>query len=166
MANCELNNLFNTSTTDGLSAKFLANFAENVMMDNYFENWKRDVNNMPKLRTFKLLHSNFEAQSYVRSVLSRQQRSAIARMRSDTYPLEIEKGRYRGTPVEDEKHFLIQCPQYLSKRNTFFADFHIRTSINLSILNDDEILILLLTTNSKFVSNYIIDITQFREQLI
>ena len=147
-------------------------------MDNYFENWKRDVNNMPKLRTFKLLHSN--TQSYVRSVLSRQQRSAISRMRSGTYSLEIEKGRYRGTPanrsfckacksssaVDDEKHFLIQCPQFLSKRNTFFADFHTRTSINLSILNDDEILIILLTTNSKFVSNYIIDITQFREQLI
>ncbi|CAG2213512.1 unnamed protein product [Mytilus edulis] len=57
MANCELNNLFNTSTTDGLSTKFLANFAENVMMDNFFKNWKRNVSNMPKLRTFKLLHS-------------------------------------------------------------------------------------------------------------
>ena len=120
MAYCELNKLFNTSTTDGLSAKFFANFAKNVMMDNFVENWKRDVNNMPKLRTFKLLHSNFETQSYSRSVLSR--RSAFARMRSATCPLEIE------------------------------------------ILNDDEILILLLTTNSKFVSNYIIDITQFREQ--
>ena len=59
----------------------------------------RDVDGMPKLKTFKLLDSCYEVQPYVKANITRQQRSVLARMRCGTYSLEIEQGLYRGIPA-------------------------------------------------------------------
>ena len=78
--------------------------------------------------------------------------------------------RYRGIPVnrrycklcrcsnvEDEKHFLVQCPIYLLEFNLVQANY----DINLSFLTD-----ILLTIDYKLIFNYIIDISKIRERII
>ncbi|CAG2231883.1 unnamed protein product [Mytilus edulis] len=161
MEKCELLELFNNNYTNGLSVKFIANYSELLLRQKHHDKWKLDIVNMPKLRTFRCLETNFETQQYITTNMTRQQRSTLARMRCGTFPLELELGRYRGIPsnrrfckvcndnvsVEDEKHFLIKCPLYSCERNNAFADFQQRNNIDLSVLSDDEILIKLLTTD-------------------
>ncbi|CAG2222861.1 unnamed protein product [Mytilus edulis] len=163
MEKCELLELFNNNYTNGLSVKFIANYSELLLRQKHHDKWKLDIMNMPKLRTFRCLETNFETQQYITTNMTRQQRSTLARMRCGTFPLELELGRYRGIPsnrrfckvcndnvsVEDEKHFLIKCPLYSCERNNAFADFQQRNNIDLSVLSDDEILIKLLTTDCK-----------------
>ena len=87
---------------------------------------------MPKLRTYKLLNCNVQLQaaSYVKFNLTISQRSVLAKMRTGTFPLNIETGRYRGIAVENrlcelcdghqienEKHFVLHCPAYKSLRD-------------------------------------------------
>ena len=80
---------------------------------------------MPKLRTYKHLKTEFYAEPYVQKHLTRTQRSAIARIRCGTFPLEVERGRYRNIPIEqrvckmcnsgsieDEQHFILYCDRY------------------------------------------------------
>ncbi|CAG2254736.1 unnamed protein product [Mytilus edulis] len=180
MEKCELLELFNNNYTNGLNVKFIANYSELLLRQKHHDKWKLDIVNMPKLRTFRCLETNFEKQQYITTNMTRQQRSTLARMRCGTFPLELELGRYRGIPsnrrfckvcndnvsVEDEKHFLVKCPLYLCERNNAFADFQQRNNIDFSVLSDDEILIKLLTTDCKLVSNYIFNISKIRTQLL
>ena len=86
-----------------------------------------------KLRKYKLFKLNYETEPYVKTpILSRSQRSALAKFRCGVAPLEIETGRYSQTPicericfnctklVEDEIHVLILCPVYPNIRATLF----------------------------------------------
>ena len=78
---------------------------------------------MPKLRTYKLLKTEFGVEAYVQAPTQKLYRSAIARMRMEVFPLRLETGRWRGLPVaqrictscdmavvENEEHFLCICP--------------------------------------------------------
>ena len=141
---------------------------------NDFENtWTDEINNMPKLRTYKLLKSRFCAEPYVLKCLSRPQRSAIARIRCGTFPLEIERGRFRSIPldqrickvcnsgcVEDEKHFLIECERYSSLRSRLLAD------LDLSHMSPIDAFKQVLTLNYKSVSNFILDCDKLRRNAI
>ena len=79
---------------------------------------------MPKLRTFAQLAPTFQTAPYAKT-LPRSLRTTIARLRAGVFPLAIETGRWRGQPVEqrrcpvcpgqiveDEFHFLCECPCY------------------------------------------------------
>ena len=71
-----------------------------------------------KLRTYRMLKTEFETEAYVKCILGRQQRSAFARFRCGTAAIRIETGRYEGllknericpvceNVVEDEYHVL------------------------------------------------------------
>ena len=76
-----------------------------------------------------------EPDLYIRSNLSRTQRSHIARLRTGTLPIAIETGRYRHIPanerlckyctseeVEDEFHILFTCSLYQQLKNLFNLD--------------------------------------------
>ena len=69
---------------------------------------------------------------YILADLSKRKRFAVAQFRSGILPLSIETGRFRGVEinnricpvcsqmVEDEFHFLMQCPAYQDLRATMF----------------------------------------------
>ncbi len=84
-----------------------------------------------KLRTYKLFKNEFVTESYVKNVLSRTSRSALAKFRCGVAPINIEIGRYTGTPeeqricptcnicVEDEFHVLMQCCFIMSLERSY-----------------------------------------------
>ena len=86
-----------------------------------------------KLRTFNKFKFDYGAEYYVESVLSRNNRSAIAKFRCGVAPLIIETGRFERLPVdqrlcfhcnglvEDELHAIVVCPLYQDLRDTLFA---------------------------------------------
>ncbi|CAC5362829.1 unnamed protein product [Mytilus coruscus] len=93
MEKCELLELLNNNYTNGLSLKFIANYSELLLRQEHHEKWKLDIMNMPKLRTFKCLETNFETQQYITTNMTRQQSSTLARMRCGTFPLELVVSR-------------------------------------------------------------------------
>ena len=86
-----------------------------------------------KLRYYNLYKYDNTPAEYVMVNISKYQRSLFAQFRSGILPLEIEIGRYRNIPlelrvckmchlgvVEDEIHFLCECPRYSEYREILF----------------------------------------------
>jgi hypothetical protein len=84
-----------------------------------------------KLRTFAKLKTTSGMEHYATS-LPRRDRRIIAELRSGVAHLEIETGRFdkvaleerlcyfcRNT-VEDEQHFLVECPKYAEERKELY----------------------------------------------
>ena len=82
--------------------------------------------------------------------ISKHQRSLFAQFRSGILPLEIEVGRFRDLPlnerickvcnsgaIEDEIHFLCECPIYSDERSIMFskASENIQTFQQMDILD-------------------------------
>ena len=114
------------------------------------KSWQENVGNVqisPKLRTYQLFKKTHEFEPYLQ-ITNSKLRSAIAKFRTSAHSLGIERGRYTKpkTPaekricnvcdhkaVEDEFHFLIQCPLYQKERTKMYAVYDTEIgSINVS----------------------------------
>ena len=95
--------------------------------------WKIQVENKPKLRTFKRYKKEFITTDYVQQSLNRFDRSMIAKFRCGILQLHIESGRFNNTKVEnrlcnicqeghieDEFHFLCICNAYEDERTNLY----------------------------------------------
>ncbi len=100
----------------------------------------------------------------VKALLSRGERSAMAKFRMGVAPIKLEKGRYTRTH-EDEilcvlcqlneiesEHVLIRCPLYCDIRNVLF---HAATNIydDFSDLNDTDKLSFILSNGSIIIDS-------------
>ena len=87
----------------------------------------------PKLRTYITFKDEFAVEEYVKFNKSRHARSLLAQFRLGILPLKIETGRFNNLAVEqricdlcttkhieDEKHFLCNCPLYLTPRQKLY----------------------------------------------
>ena len=116
-------------------------------------------------------------------MLNTRQRSAIAKMRNGTYPLEIELGRYRGIPVESrvfkfcrsepetEEHFLLNCAKTDDIRQKLISDVNgvlLRSGIAFQTLSFADKLSVLLSNVlvAKYVANFIILATEKKYKLL
>ena len=134
----------------------------NVLYIKETEKWENDLMLKPKLRTYIRFKCNYDTEKYVKSFLSKSLRSIMAQFRFGILPLKIETGRFTGdaiqkricdfcdlNEIEDELHFLVQCPQYSEQRSKLFAratifypEFDtIEEDIQLVILMSDEDLV-------------------------
>ena len=97
------------------------------------ESWKQQLAAKPKLRTYVKFKDSVRTEVYVSSFLPRHQRALFAQFRCGVLPLEIETGRFSGTPPdrricrlcdsnepEDEQHFLCNCVCFENLRRSFF----------------------------------------------
>ncbi|CAC5373203.1 unnamed protein product [Mytilus coruscus] len=115
---CDLSHL--TDNDSDISTRFILDSVKNKLVADFKDKWCNEINNLPKLRTYKHLKTEFCAEPYVKKHLTRTQRSAIARIRCGTFQLEVERRRYSIIPIdqrvcklcnsvsiEDEKHSLL-----------------------------------------------------------
>ena len=110
-----------------------------------------------KLRIYRMVKTEFETEAYVKCILGRQQRSALARFRCGTAAIRIETGRYEGLPenericpvcenvVEDEYHVLCQCPLYTDLREEYYEFLIAEMDVNVHNLSKEEKLSLILS---------------------
>jgi hypothetical protein len=96
------------------------------------------------------------------STASVLQRRVLTKFRIIAHNLEIEKGRYIGvktkdiicklcnTRVEDETHFLLQCPVLENKR-THIIDNITNVNINFNNLPNKSKLISLMSSEDNFI---------------
>ena len=84
------------------------------------------------MRYYNLYKSDKDIEEYVKLPVQKYHRSLFAQFRFGILPLQIEVGRFRNmqlnericpicsSAVEDEIHFLCQCPLYNHLRNPLF----------------------------------------------
>ena len=107
-----------------------------------------------KLRTYALFKSEWGFEPYLVSVNSYERRVLLSKFRLGICPLRIETGRYevitrnsKGRPeaerlclqcmlgkVEDEFHFLLQCPVYANRRASFLHVIQDKLSISSEVM--------------------------------
>ena len=82
---------------------------------------------MPKVSNYKV-KDVFSVPRYVFQHLTRQERSALAKLYCGNLPLKVETGRYRNIPreqrlcttcnvLDDEVHFIVECERHTEDRN-------------------------------------------------
>ena len=127
--------------------------------DQYKTEWESNIYDKPKLRTYVKFKYEYGVEPYVSDLLSKGQRSILAQFRCGILPLKIETGRYVGIEIakrkcelcdfgelEDELHFLVQCPHYddyreclFNKAKMFYTDFdNIPDDVKMVILMSDS----------------------------
>ena len=93
------------------------------------EEWQAKINQKSKLRLYRKLKSRLVLEDYVVE-LDREKRRQFTMLRGGTNKLRIDTGRWRRKRVckvclceeiEDEKHFLLNCPMYVRERAEMFV---------------------------------------------
>jgi len=116
--------------------------------------WIAGMNRKAKLRTYVKFKNNLSYETYLDD--SDNRKFLLLKLRVGTNNLEIEKGRHQNKPislrncrfcsgVEDESHFLLECPGYADIRENLqrvlLASYDI-SDINLEvILNQPNLII-------------------------
>lgn len=119
---------------------------------------------MPKLRTYITFKTDYETENYVKSYMSKQERSFLAQLRCGVLPLRVETGRYNGLrpeqrtcqicdsgEVENECHFILDCDKYTTERQILYSKIDDQS---FQTLNSPEKLKFLLTNACKHVAKY------------
>ena len=98
--------------------------------------WDLSRYNSDKLRYYNLCKNEKCTEDYTKLNINKYHRSLFAQFRCGILPLQIEIGRFRNLAlgdricpvcndgVEDEIHFLCQCPAYDDYRNILFRSIH------------------------------------------
>ena len=109
--------------------------------------------------------------------LTRYERSIISQFRYGILPLEIEVGRYRDIPlsdrlchicssaVEDEIHFLCDCPAYSHVREIIFAQAR-DIEPTFQIMDNIDKFVFLMSNLQKPVAYYLIEALAIRTSLL
>ena len=111
---------------------------EDTIKDKMLTVWRKEASKKPKLRTYVTLKDNIEVEPYIKYGNNRQTRSLMAQIRCGILPIRIETGRFCNLPVEhrlceicnqnkveDEFHFLMECPFYHHERQQMLANTNI-----------------------------------------
>ena len=99
------------------------------------DRWWKEIRSKPKLRTYVQVRMRDMEKALIKAKLERYQRSVLSKFLCGTLPIEIETGRYMGTPkemrlctvcrsgeVEDEFHLLYRCLSLQHVRMNFYRD--------------------------------------------
>jgi hypothetical protein len=128
-----------------------------------------------KLRTYSKFKKEFKIENYIMICKNKSERSAFCKLRISAHRLMFETGRHyrpklapgnRFCPscndgsIEDEKHFLLTCKLYESKRAAFLND--LQTILpDIFLLEEDKLFIVILncyhgdTEISSIVASYV-----------
>ena len=114
----------------------------------------------PKALSYMLFKKNICLERYLYQVANIKHKKALSRFRLSNHVLQIEKGRHMRPPlerserkcfvcineVENEIHFLIQCPLYNEEREILFQICR-RNCRLFDSLNSDELKFIYIMTS-------------------
>ena len=128
---------------------FLSSFKRRLI-DCNIQKWNEGLNNTSKAETYKSFKTLLEPEKYLSLNLPFVMKSMLARFRTSTHDLMIEKGRHIGLDrylrhcplckrrniliVENEFHFLIECAEYEELRQEIFGHSFFRRR-NIHVFN-------------------------------
>lgn len=130
----------------------------------YYDHWRCIVNH-GKLDFYGTLKSAIVFEEYLDLVKNPNHRRALTKLRISANNLAIETGRFGANrvpreqricqqctngDVEDELHFLLQCQLYIPERSFMLSECIAECS-NLSLLNNNDLIVYLLNAGGKIV---------------
>ena len=137
--------------------------------------WQDSIAYKPKLRTYTKYKDHIGTAEYLVINLTKLQRSLLAKLRSSTLQLAIEKGRYTTEElskrvcifcdereIEDEIHFVVRCPRYQT---------YICRNVSKKFMNNDAVdkFIFLMKLDVKHIrkfANYLVSIWEYRKSIL
>ena len=134
---------------------------------------KTSINSKSKLRTYCLLKMSMETEGYLKANLDKHKRSLISRLRLGVLGLRIETGRFSQISyenricelckkhVENEVHFVLECPMLADVRVKHFAKIP-----ELSGISDNIEKLKYLCTMPYRLGNLLTQLWQSRNHLI
>ena len=152
----------------------------NVIKERINDTFKQQCYNRimtnPKGSLYKHLVNEFKLQNYLRKPLDVRCLKEITKIRIYAHKLNLEFGRHRNverserkcklcnlTEIEDEYHFILQCPLYNDIRMKFIKTYYHKRPSVLKLTQ------LLTSQNNKELSNlgyYLLKANAFRDQLL
>ena len=103
------------------------------MKQEYISYWQNTLQHSQKLEFYRSFKTDHTSSRYLDLTRGPAWRRALVKLRISNHKLMIEIGRYNQTTkdnrhfpfcgynaIEDEVHFLFQCPTYPMNRNTFY----------------------------------------------
>ena len=151
-----MDDIFNNCSLLGRSKRTIIDGLTKQLWLQYENEWKQTITEMARLENYSNYKRNIKVEEYISSkVIQRSDRQNIAKLRSGTLPIEIERGRYRSKPreerlcqqcnlnvVESETHFLIQCPHNHEKTQKFMDEI-----VNILQIEDQSQITLEMLSN-------------------
>ena len=152
----------------------------NVIKERINDTFKQQCYNRimttPKGILYKHLVNEFKLQNYLRKPLDARCLKEITKIRTCAHKLNLEFGRHRNVErserkcrlcnlneIEDEYHFILQCPLYNGIRIKFIKTYYHKRPSVLKLTQ------LLTSQNNKELSNlghYLLKANAFRDQLL
>ena len=121
------------------------NRCEQALSRKYNYEWSMKCAEMPKLHTYITFKTDFETENYVKSCLSKQERSFLVQLRYGVLPLRVETSRYSGLrpqqrtcqicdsgEVENECHFILDCDLYTTEKQLLYNKIDDQSSQTLN----------------------------------
>ena len=109
------------------------------LLDNFLVDLRGGLNVCTSMVLYRELNRDFEMCPYLNSLVNRNLRNALTKLRLSSHQLAIESGRHRGierqnrkctlcttNDIEDEYHMVLICPQYQNLRRQFIGNYYIR----------------------------------------
>ena len=138
------------------------------MKQEYISHWQNTLQHSQKLEFYRSLKTDHTTSSYLDLIRGTAGRRALIKLRISNHKLMIEIGRYNQTTkdnrycpfcgsnlIEDEVHFLFQCPTYSMIRNIFYHK--VKTLIpNITQLPIDGLINELMNSFNYFINTQFI----------
>ena len=98
----------------------------------YITHWKHSLCNSQKLEFYNVFNDSYTPSIYLDVTRKNPNRKTLVKLRISNHKLNIKTGKYDkisgcdrtcpafGLNIEDEIHFVFNCPQYSSIRDDFF----------------------------------------------
>ena len=145
-----------------------------VLMRKNRMNWRLEASKKTKLVTFKQIHDFGSHRTLLKANLDRRHRSLVVKLKSGVYPVRLETGRYKGldrekriceicnTVLEDEIHFLFECPGLENVRKRFIDTYKITHPEYDSMSNIERLRELLFPENVRQFAKWLEEMTDTR----
>ena len=138
------------------------------MKQEYISYWQNTLQHSQKLEFYRSFKTDHTSSSYLDLTRGTAGRRALVKLRISNHKLMIEIGRYNQTTkdnrhcpfcgcnvIEDEVHFLFQCPTYSMIRNIFYHK--VKTLIpNITQLPIDGLINELMNSFNYFINTQFI----------
>ena len=105
-----------------------------LMQKKYITYWNHTLQHSQKLNFYYKIKTNYSPSVYLDLTRKNPSRKTLVKLRISSHKLRIETGRYDNIPrderlcnlcncnrIEDETHFLLDCPSFSSIREMFFS---------------------------------------------
>jgi len=137
---------------------------EDLMKKKYISYWNQTLQHSQKLSLYYTFINNYSLSAYLDLTRKNSSRKSLVKLRISSHKLRIETGRYDKIPrddrlcslcncnkIEDEAHFLLDCPSYSSIRDRFFFIIELKI-IFLRLLSHETLLSHLMNCTDYFIN--------------